>query len=325
MIPLPFPPSQNRRMEAELVAAGGGVPDVSVIVPTYRPNRVWLAECLKSIEVAAQAIPEWTFEFLVVDDGCPHGTAQYLLPEFPMWRLLVQENRGLAAARNLGISASRGRWLHFVDDDDRLESAFYKAVAAAVRDQTSSIVYGNWTYFTHQYQTKRTSPNAMTASRMLPCGNCFPVNAVVVQAELVKHLGGFNSAFKAMEDWDVWLRCVRFGATLTHAPEAWAEVRIQPYSMSTRQAAMHGWMTQVCEQESQFADTWIEKGTSLKRFAASWGIYLMRSDRLQKGWGSWWAFGRARWGAKWMFLAAGCLAHVLLRKNRSPHATLLDP
>lgn len=312
-------------MKAEVEATGQGGPDVSVIVPTYRSNRVWLAECLTSIEVAAQAIPEWTFEFLVVDDGCPDATARGLLPEFPNWRFLVQENGGLAAARNLGISASHGRWLHFVDDDDRVESAFYRAVAAAMCDQSSSLVYGNWTYFTQQRRTLHTSPDAQTVSRTLPCGNWFPVNAVVVHADLVKRLGGFNSAFKAMEDWEVWLRCVRSGATLIHAPEAWAEVRIQPHSMSTRQAAMHGWMTQVCEQESQFADTWSEKGMSLQRFAASWGIYLMRSDRLRAGWGPWWAFGRARWGPKWMLYAAGCLAHALLRTNRSPHATLLDP
>lgn len=93
-----------------------GVPDVSIVVPTYgRPDR--LRACLDGI--ARQEYERGSFEVIVVDDG---GTDSLdpVLAEFHdrlQLRLIAQANRGPGAARNAGAAAAKGGVLAFVDDD----------------------------------------------------------------------------------------------------------------------------------------------------------------------------------------------------------------
>jgi len=96
------------------------VQTVSAIVSVY--NRFELTK--RAVEsVLGQTLP--VSEILLIDDGSFDGTSE-LLPRYiianPSWRERVryfhQENRGPAAARNVGIAEARGEWLAFIDNDD---------------------------------------------------------------------------------------------------------------------------------------------------------------------------------------------------------------
>src|SRR5688500_13349027 len=100
---------------------GSAIPEVSVIVPTFRRPQP-LVEAVRS--ALAQEGP--SVEVLVLDDS-PEGSAREpLLAAIDDRRLryLRQErpsggNPGLV--RNAGWPLTRGRYLHFLDDDDRLQ------------------------------------------------------------------------------------------------------------------------------------------------------------------------------------------------------------
>ena len=55
----------------------------------------------------------------MVDDGSTDDTPA-VAGRYPAVRYVRQENQGMAAARNTGIAASRGRYVGFLDADDRL-------------------------------------------------------------------------------------------------------------------------------------------------------------------------------------------------------------
>src|SRR5258708_31868127 len=88
-------------------------PLISVIVPTF--NR-WplLRQALDS--VLAQSFRD--FELLVVDDGSTDGTVEELRKIGSCLRLFGTARKGVAAARNLGVSQARGRYIAFLDSDD---------------------------------------------------------------------------------------------------------------------------------------------------------------------------------------------------------------
>src|SRR5215470_1254780 len=89
--------------------------EMSVVIPTFNRLEV-LAEVLQALEFQQGAPP---FEVVVVDDGSSDGTSAWLRSRtfrIPL-RVLAQENRGPAAARNTGVAVAQGQWVAFLGDD----------------------------------------------------------------------------------------------------------------------------------------------------------------------------------------------------------------
>ncbi len=91
-------------------------PAFTVIVPLYNTER-YIAEALTSLQGQTFA----DFEVVVVNDassdGGPGIVESYMVRD-PRIRMVTQENRGLAGARNTGIREARGRYLALLDADD---------------------------------------------------------------------------------------------------------------------------------------------------------------------------------------------------------------
>lgn len=110
----------------------------SVVIPTY--NRMdALPEVLGALEAQrasdSQELPD--YEVVIVDDGSTDGTGQWL--EAREWtipaRVLQQDNRGPAAARNAGVETARGTWVAFLGDDTVPETGWLAAHAQAHRER----------------------------------------------------------------------------------------------------------------------------------------------------------------------------------------------
>jgi len=108
---------------------------VSVIVATYN-DAATLARCLDSLR--EQTWP--SLEVILVDDGSDAAACQSLadlLARYQDTRIKLHAhgfNRGLACARNTGLSQATGEWIAFVDADDWVAPDFIgKLMAAALR------------------------------------------------------------------------------------------------------------------------------------------------------------------------------------------------
>ena len=87
---------------------------ISVIIPVYKMEK-YIANTIKSVlEQTYQNL-----ELIIVDDGSPDRSVE-ICQQFTDYRikLIHQENRGLAGARNTGIRHSQGNFLAFIDGDD---------------------------------------------------------------------------------------------------------------------------------------------------------------------------------------------------------------
>ncbi len=100
---------------------------VTVIIPTYNRKDI-LRRCLNAF--AHQSYPAEKYEIIVIDDGSTDGTEDlvksflnnYICP----LRYLKQENKGPAAARNLGIKNATGDVILFTGDDIIVQLNFLK-------------------------------------------------------------------------------------------------------------------------------------------------------------------------------------------------------
>lgn len=113
---------------------------VSVIIPTY--NRAeWV---MGSIESAlGQTRPP--DEIIVIDDGSTDDTPRVLAEVPPGVRCIRQDNAGVSEARNRGVREATGRWIAFLDSDDRWypEKLEIQLAALAAGDAEWSISNGN--------------------------------------------------------------------------------------------------------------------------------------------------------------------------------------
>ncbi len=87
-------------------------PIVSVIIPVYNREQ-YIEEAIRSV-LDQHYEP---VEIVVVDDGSTDGTPE-ILSHFPNTTRITQANRGVAAARNTGISRAAGSYIAFLDSDD---------------------------------------------------------------------------------------------------------------------------------------------------------------------------------------------------------------
>ncbi len=91
-------------------------PRVSVIIPTYNRAR-YLTEAIES--VLKQTCDDKDIEIIVVDDGSVDDTRERLQPYMEKIEYFyVDNNKGPAHARNVGMKKARGRYIAFLDSDD---------------------------------------------------------------------------------------------------------------------------------------------------------------------------------------------------------------
>lgn len=99
--------------------------DLSFIIPLYNAQE-FIGRCVASC--ANQGL-DGRCEIIVVNDGSTDSslaTAEALKAQYPMLKVLSQENGGVSKARNLGISHAAGRYVCFIDSDDYVQANTFK-------------------------------------------------------------------------------------------------------------------------------------------------------------------------------------------------------
>ncbi|MHB9861751.1 glycosyltransferase family 2 protein [Streptomyces sp. YIM S03343] len=146
-------------------------PDVSVIIGAYQAMP-YLVDCLASVE--AQTIDRGRIEVIAVDDGSTDGTGE-CLEEFagraamPVTVIRQENSGGPSGPRNVGLGKAAGRYVFFLDADDRLGAeALERMVAMADRNGTD-VVLGR------VEGINRTPPRSMWGST-LECTDVFSSN-----------------------------------------------------------------------------------------------------------------------------------------------------
>ena len=181
-------------------------PGLSVIIPTY--NRAALVpEAMAS--VLAQTWRD--FEVLVVDDASRDGTAEALAAFGSRIRLLRSPSRlGVAAARNLGISAARGQWLAFLDSDDlwrpeklARQMAYLAGLPELVLCQTEE-TWERQGLKVNQPRSHRKIGGWIFFQSLERC--LVSPSAVILHRTVFQEHGGFDEGLPAAEDYDLWLR-----------------------------------------------------------------------------------------------------------------------
>jgi glycosyltransferase involved in cell wall biosynthesis len=186
-------------------------PQVSVVLPTHNRS----AMLRKSLRSALDQ-DGIVLEVIVIDDGSSDDTAEQLA-RISDRRLTVLRNRspqGVARARNAGIERARGEWIAFLDDDDLWAPGYLRAQLAIAAEQGLSLCYSGRIEIDERGEVINNaySPQPGRLARRLLANNAIGgPTGVVVRADLLARIGGFDERLSALADWDLWIRAARGG------------------------------------------------------------------------------------------------------------------
>jgi glycosyltransferase involved in cell wall biosynthesis len=201
---------------------------VSVIIPCFNLG-LYIDEAVDS--VLAQTHRD--FEIIIVNDGSTDPGTNALLQGYdrPKTRVLTTENRGLAAARNLGIRSARGAYVSALDADDRFERTYLEKAVGILESRHEIAFVSPWLETfgdeTWVWRQERCDLPALLAE-------CTVCTASVVRASALAAIGGYDESMPAQgyEDWDLWIGLVERGFQGAIIPEILFHYRRRAGSMS---------------------------------------------------------------------------------------------
>lgn len=183
---------------------------VSIIITTH--NRPSLLP--RAVE-SARAASRGAVEVVVVDDASDEETARVCRGLKDVRYVRVENNEGVAGARNRGILASSGEYLSFLDDDDvRLEGSLDEQMDALDSEPDAGFVYGQAIL-----GREDGSPTGEFYPARCPEGDLFwellsqnsvPCGTVVFRRSCLSRVGLLDPTIPGIDDWDLWVRVAQF-------------------------------------------------------------------------------------------------------------------
>jgi GT2 family glycosyltransferase/glycosyltransferase involved in cell wall biosynthesis len=185
-------------------------PIASIVIPTFnRP--AMLAATLATL--SRQSLP--ATEIVVIDDGSKDKKAvREVAHSFePIVHLVRTSNRGEAFAVNRGLNAARGEFVAILSDDDAYAPDLLETAISVLSANPAAIgSYPDWDIVDEggQLVEQHRLPD-FDRGLMLTAHWCLPGPGAVVRRSIVERIGGRDTSFRYVSDFDMWLRASALG------------------------------------------------------------------------------------------------------------------
>jgi glycosyltransferase involved in cell wall biosynthesis len=210
-------------------------PFCSTIIPTV--GRASLARAVSSV-LEQDGDPREAEVVVVNDSGAPLPSASWI--GSPRVRVIASDRVERSRARNLGAARARGRFLHFLDDDDVL----LPGALAAFRDlhaesPTAAWLHGGYETVDNAGLRVDLFRPALEGDILVPlvAGESIPLQASLIEAAAFREAGGFDPDLNCAEDRDLGRRLARF-VQMQAMPVAVASIRVGQVGSTTNWARL---------------------------------------------------------------------------------------
>lgn len=112
-------------------------PELSIIVPVYNVDE-YIRDCLNSIK--NQTFKNW--ECILIDDGSTDFSSKICdsyARKDDRFKVIHQKNKGVSAARNVGIDMSAAPLISFIDPDDFVSPNYFELLISPFSDNNIDV------------------------------------------------------------------------------------------------------------------------------------------------------------------------------------------
>jgi glycosyltransferase involved in cell wall biosynthesis len=214
------------------------MPHFSVVIPLYN-KAAFIKYTLQS--VLQQTYTD--FELIVVDDGSTDnsGAAVQTISDARL-QYIKTDNNGVSAARNIGISLAKSKWITFLDADDLWKPDFLAAMHNAIHKFPEYRVFSGAIEKQYPHKTLKAAysvsgktlhkiVNYFEASmkETIICTSC-----AVFSKEVFQKVGNFDQTLPSGQDTDLWIR-IGLSYPVVFVNSILATYVKTPQSLSSRQ------------------------------------------------------------------------------------------
>ena len=179
--------------------------NISVVIPSY--NRKDFLK--RSIDSAINQTKK-PLEIIVVDDGSTDGTEAMIKSDYDFVKFIKQKNKGVSAARNIGIKVSIGEWICFLDSDDEWKKdKLEKQINAMKSNPGYKFFHSNEIWIKNglriNQKKKHKKYGGDIFDKCLDMCRISP-SSVMIDKTVFDEVGNFNENLVVCEDYELWLR-----------------------------------------------------------------------------------------------------------------------
>ncbi len=210
-------------------------PLISIIMPVYNVNPIWLDLAIKSVQ--NQWYTNW--QLCIVDDCSSNAETTAFLSKLNDPKITTKflaHNSGISVASNEAIASAKGDYFIFLDHDDELTPNALYEVVKTINETNADFIYSDEDSIT----TSQSFTNPHFKSDFNPdllLTHNYITHLACLKKELLERIGGFRSEFDGAQDHDLMLRATEVAERIVHIPKVLYHWRILPSSTNTNPMA----------------------------------------------------------------------------------------
>ena len=205
--------------------------DFTIITASYNYGH-YVAECMESV-ASQEGV---TFEHLVMDAGSTDDTPE-VVAKFQHASFFQEPDKGMSDGINKGFLKAKGKWVMWLNADDRMLPGALKAVKGhAETHHNADVIYGCWNFIDTNGKHQRTMTLFPFVRSMLPNHYCYIASTSTYFRRETTIEEGFllDIDFRVVMDGEYYCRLAYAGKKFSYLPRILADFRLHDQSISQR-------------------------------------------------------------------------------------------
>lgn len=224
--------------------------DFTIVTASYNYGQ-YIGECLESI-ASQEGV---TIEHLVMD-ACSNDDTAEVVGRYPHAQFFQEPDKGMTDGINKGFLRAKGKWVMWLNADDRLKQGALKAVKDFTEKHSEAdVVYGGWDYVEAEGKFIRQMPSTPFDRRILVQQGCYIGSTACFYRRETTIAEGhiLNDDFGFCMDGEYYARLAHLGKRFLNMPKILADFRLHDESISQKSLGK-GDMDNLLRMQRQLAE-----------------------------------------------------------------------